>query len=167
MEISGIIIAAVLGFAFGAVFGGLAFNRFATDQKKTRDLEKHLHEKQDEIKNYQMEVRQHFTETAGLLRGLAENYRNVHNHLAEGAEKLCADEHSSPLIKQLPEVETIEVNDVPEGLKAPLDYAPKSTPFDKSVLNEDYDLEKVQLSDALSSEEVAELVAKSQQAASS
>ena len=54
MELSDIIIAAVLGFAFGAVFGGLAFSRFGSDQKKSRDLEKHLHEKQDEIKNYQI-----------------------------------------------------------------------------------------------------------------
>lgn len=159
MEISGIIIASILGFVFGAVFGGLMATRFTSDQRKTRELEKHLHEKQDEIKTYQQEVREHFTETAGLLRGLAENYRNVHNHLAQGADKLCAEEPSGPLIKKLPEVETIEVNEVPESVSAPLDYVPKATPFDKGILNEDYDLEKVKLSEAVSSEEVAELVA--------
>ncbi|NRA42550.1 MAG: YhcB family protein [Pseudomonadales bacterium] len=140
MDISAVFIAAVIGFGIGAVFGGLVFGRFSSDQNKTRELEKHLHDKQDEIKHYQQEVRQHFVETAGLLRGLAENYRDVHNHLAMGAEKLSPDSSSGPLIKKLPEVDAIEVNELPDNLQAPLDYAPKTSPFDKSVLDESYDL---------------------------
>ena len=142
METSALLIAAIIGFGFGTLFGGLAFNRFSNEQTKTRDLEKHLHEKQDEIKNYQQEVREHFVETAGLLRGLAENYRDVHNHLAQGAEMLSPDNSKGPLIKKLPEMEAIEVNDLPDNLQAPLDYAPKTSPYEKSVLDESYALEK-------------------------
>ena len=161
METVTLIIAAVLGFAAGSAFGALFLSRFTGSTKNTVQLEKHLHEKQDQIKNYQQEVREHFTETAGLLRGLAENYRNVHNHLAQGAEQLCPDSSATSLIKKLPEVGTIEINTVPDSVSAPLDYAPKTTPFDKSVLGEDYDLEKVSLNEAVSEKDVADLVAAS------
>lgn len=161
METATLLLASLLGFAVGTAFGAFFLSRFTNNTQNTRQLEKHLHEKQDEIKNYQQEVRQHFTETAGLLRGLAENYRDVHNHLAQGAEQLCPDPHTASIIKKLPEVEAIEVNTEPESVIAPLDYAPKTTPFDKSVLGEDYDLEKVSLNETISEQEVADLVASS------
>jgi len=151
--------AGLFGLAIGIGIGTMIGSRFSNDQQKTRDLEKHLHDKQDEIKNYQQEVRQHFSETAGLLRGLAENYRDVHNHLAQGAEQLCSDDYKGPIIKKLPEVEAIEVQETPDNVSAPLDYAPKSTPYDKSVLTEDYDLEKIKLNETLSPEETAEIIA--------
>ena len=159
MEITALFIASLLGFAVGSAFGAFFLTRFTSNAKSTAQLEKHLHEKQDEIKDYQLEVRQHFTETAGLLRGLAENYRDVHNHLAQGAEMLCPDPSSTSLIKKLPEVESLGINAIPDNVSAPLDYAPKTTPFDKSTLGEDYDLEKVSLNEAISDEDVADLVA--------
>lgn len=159
METAALFIASLLGFSVGSAFGAFFLARFTSNTKNTDELEKHLHEKQDEIKNYQQEVREHFTETAGLLRGLAENYRDVHNHLAQGAEALCPDPSAASLIKKLPDVSSVELSSVPDDVRAPLDYAPKATPFDKSVLGEDYKLEKVSLNESVSEEEVADLVA--------
>ena len=159
MEIAALIIASLIGFSIGTAFGALFLSKFTQNAQTTHELEKHLHDKQDEIKHYQQEVRQHFSETAGLLRGLAENYRDVHNHLAQGAEQLCPDPQADLIIKKLPEVDTIEVSQAPESVSPPLDYAPKITRFDKSVLNEEYDLEKISLNKAVNSEEIAELVA--------
>jgi hypothetical protein len=159
METPDLLIALLIGFALGAVFGTFVLARFTQNSHSNGELEKHLHDKQEEIKNYQQEVREHFTETAGLLRGLAENYRDVHNHLAQGAEELCPDPSADSIIKKLPEVGTIELNNMPDSVSAPLDYAPKATPFDKSVLGEDYQLEKVSLNEAVSEQDVADLVA--------
>jgi uncharacterized membrane-anchored protein YhcB (DUF1043 family) len=154
-----LLITAVLAFAFGMVVGGLLFNRMSPDQNKNRELEKHLHDKQEEIKSYQQEVKQHFNETSHLLKQLAENYREVHNHLAQGAADLCEKDPTQPIIKKLPEMQAIEINEPIESIQAPLDYAPKSTPFDKSALSEDYDLEKVSVHDTATAEEIAEAIA--------
>lgn len=154
---------AALSFAFGMIIGGLIFTRLSPEQKKSRELEKHLHSKQDEIKNYQQDVKQHFNETAYLLKQLAENYREVHNHLAQGANDLCAGNPNDPMIKKLPEMEAIEVNSPLTHAQAPLDYAPKSTPYDKSALSEDYGLEKVNHNEDLPSniaDAIAEQAAK-------
>lgn len=153
-------IVAVISLAFGMVIGGLLFNQLSPEQTKSRELEKHLHEKQEEIKGYQQEVKQHFNETSFLLKQLAENYRDVHNHLAQGAQELCEPGSGNTIIKKLPEMQAIEVNESLDSIQAPLDYAPKSTPFDKSALSEDYGLEKIQVSEAMSEEEIAEAIAK-------
>jgi hypothetical protein len=149
---------AALSFAFGAVAGGLIFTRLSPEQKKSRELEKHLHTKQDEIKSYQHDVKQHFQETSFLLKQLAENYREVHNHLAQGASDLCTDNPNDPMIKKLPEMQVLEVNSSFTHAQAPLDYAPKSTPYDKSALSEDYGLEKIKHHEDISND-IADAIA--------
>ncbi len=147
-------------FAIGAITGATLFKIFSQEQNKTRDLEKHLHEKQDEIKNYQHEVTQHFTETSHLLKQLAESYRDVHNHLAAGAQDLCEESATAPIMQQLPELETITGSHIDDSnsIAPPLDYAPKSTPYDRGTLNEEYGLEKVEL-DEKPINDIAEAIA--------
>lgn len=147
MESITVYLIGILCFAFGMVIGGLVFARFMPDQQKNRDLEKHLHETQDELKSYQTEVTQHFGDTAHLLRQLAESYRDVHNHLAQGAQELTSQTDST-MINKLPEIETIKEAEGDTDVTQPLDYAPKSTPFDRGTLDEEYGLEKVQLGEA-------------------
>lgn len=141
-----IFIIGIACFALGAIVGAALHKIFASDQNKTRNLEKLLHQKQDEAKNYEHEVKKHFTETSHLLKQLAESYRDMHNHLATGAQKLCDDDSSMPIMQQLPELETADIQtNERRNIAPPLDYAPKSTPYDRGTLNEDYDLEKVKL----------------------
>ena len=102
--------------------------RFSADQQKTRTLEKHLHEKQDEFKNYQSEVTGHFAESAKMLKQLAESYRDIHNHLAQGANNLTPGSNTSgPIIEKLPEQDEKEAVVDEQLAQAPLDYAPRST----------------------------------------
>ena len=144
-------------FGLGVAVGALLFKAYSPEQSKARDLEKHLHEKQDELKNYQLEVTEHFTETSQLLKDLTENYRDVHNHLAKGAQTLCEGTNTPPIMYKLPEAEAGNEDD--EGsIAAPLDYAPRSTPYDKGTLHEDYGLEKVEL-DEKPIEDIAEAIA--------
>ncbi|HEY9034160.1 MAG TPA: DUF1043 family protein [Pseudomonadales bacterium] len=140
------IVFGIVCFLLGSAVGALLFVRLSPELRKNRDIQKHLYDKQDELKNYQLEVTQHFAETARLLKQMAESYRDVHNHLAAGAEKLGKDSHGQPVLKKLPEID--EITDRSEDaapLTPPLDYAPKSSPYDRSTLNEEYGLEKVEL----------------------
>lgn len=137
-------------FAIGAAVGALFFSRFSPQTQKNQELEKHLHQAQDELKGYQLEVTQHFAETAQLLKKMAESYRDVHNHLANGANTLSKDGNGLPMMKKLPEIDTItgiSSDDTPR-VAPPLDYAPKTTPYDRGTLDEDYQLEKVALQEA-------------------
>ncbi len=125
--------------------------RLTPSKKKNRDLEKHLNDKQDELKNFQQEVTEHFTKTADLLGELAKSYRDVHNHLASGAQNLCKDAYdNNPILTKLPPVDGF-ISEEEIAHSQPLDYAPKSTPYDRGMLNEEYGLEKVNTDDEATS----------------
>ncbi|NRB39831.1 MAG: DUF1043 family protein [Pseudomonadales bacterium] len=144
-----VIITGFICTATGAAAGLFLGSRLSATPQKTRELEKHLHEKQDEIKAYQREVTEHFTETSQRLQQLAESYKDIHNHLAQGADKLSGQGsgHNAPIIERIENNTVATANDTPDTVSAPLDYAPKTTPFDKGTLNEDYNLEKVELNE--------------------
>lgn len=135
-------------FIVGAGLGALLSARFTHSAKKTQTVEKHLHDTQDALKNYQIEVTQHFAETAQLLKKMAESYRDVHNHLASGANNLSKDGSGMPMMQKLPEIDTIKGdNEEPTTVRPPLDYAPKHSPYDRGTLSGDYHLEKVELNE--------------------
>ena len=46
---------------------------------------------QSELETYRQEVVDHFSGTSELLRGLTLQYRNVYDHLADGAKLLCPE----------------------------------------------------------------------------
>jgi uncharacterized membrane-anchored protein YhcB (DUF1043 family) len=95
----------------------------------------------DRNASYQREVAAHFDKTAELLGQLLGNYRDVHNHLAQGAERLCADADIRRL-QNLPDERLIE-QQIPSTLEAPRDYAPKVAAGGKGVLDEDFGIEKI------------------------
>lgn len=139
--------------AAGLIIGlgaGVILSRAFFSGSKDKSLQQHLHQAQDELKNYQLEVTQHFSETAQLLKKMAESYRDVHNHLASGANNLSKDSQDLPMINKLPEIDAIANRDndaEPVHISPPLDYAPRQTPFDRGTLHSDHHLEKVQLAE--------------------
>lgn len=137
--------------ATGLIIGlgaGIVLSRAFFSGSKDKSLQQHLHQAQDELKSYQLEVTQHFSETAQLLKKMAESYRDVHNHLASGANNLSKDGQDVPMINMLPEIEAITNRNVePLHVSPPLDYAPRQTPFDRGTLHSDHHLEKVQLAE--------------------
>jgi len=93
-------------------------------------------------KAYEDEVVEHFTETARLLNNLTETYRDVHNHLAQGAANLCQGD--GPVSLELLESRR-DPSEIPAHLahiQPPLDYAPKHSPDEKGMLNEEFGLER-------------------------
>ncbi len=123
-------------------------------EEKGHELEEYLQKSQDNFKVYQGEVEEHFRETADLVVSLTQTYREIHNHLAEGAQQLCETGASSPVLTRLAEADSplltrLAETDEDAGEKEPghiptppLDYAPKNNPNEKGVLTEDFGLEK-------------------------
>ncbi|VAX03692.1 hypothetical protein MNBD_GAMMA19-2103 [hydrothermal vent metagenome] len=75
-----------------AIGGGVGFYiaRQVKD-KHTLGLEKQLETTQNQLSEYQGEVNRHFLKTSLLFNKLTDDYREVYEHLATGAQKLCND----------------------------------------------------------------------------
>ncbi len=128
-------------------FAGYALAKARNPDNRVRELEEHLHALQGKYDHYQDAVTQHFVSTAQLVNNLSNSYREVHEHLRQGAESLCADNRrhgsSNP-------ANAFEKLDAPRGntlqgalvddhytVEPPRDYATKQ-PTDKGTLHEDY-----------------------------
>lgn len=59
-----------------------------------KHLQKNLTQTQQAYESLQQNVSQHFLETAQLFNQLNDNYRAIHEHVANGAAELCRTEKS-------------------------------------------------------------------------
>lgn len=100
----------------GAFWLGLAFGRRRSrhDVERARDLEDRLQLAEDEMQRYRGEVAEHFGQTSQLLRDLTLQYRNVYEHLAEGARTLCP-EAAAQLPQSLAEALPARASAAPSG----------------------------------------------------
>ncbi len=139
-----LILATLAALVAGAILGMLLNRRLSPDSQKQRELERNLDRLLQQQKDYQHEVVEHFTDTAKLLGNLAESYRDVHNHLANGATRLTGG-HQVNELQPIPEgsVEKLGQAANPGNLQQPLDYAPKNSPYETGMLNEEFGLDKV------------------------
>ena len=135
MEINNLIVAIIAFSVFAGIGIGVTFGRKSgRDPKKLRELETKLEKERQNMDLYEKKVLAHFSQTAQLVNKLTDSYRDVHKHLA-----LCTGE-SSETILQLEEI-TKEPS-TQEDIKPPLDYAPKTSPRQRGVLNESFGIEK-------------------------
>jgi len=132
---------AIIALAAGAVIGYLLHRYLHPEPRRNRELQQELHDLQEQQKHYRYDVNAHFNRTTELLAQLANSYRDVHNHLASGAQDLC-EPGSVKVLKPLPEHSQILEEQHPSVIEPPRDYALKSSPYDKGVLDEDFGLEK-------------------------
>jgi uncharacterized membrane-anchored protein YhcB (DUF1043 family) len=153
VEAAGYGLGIVLAIALVAIVAGLILGLFmgrrsSSDARRYRDVALKLDQVTQDKKSYEAEVLEHFTKTARLLNELTESYREVHNHLAQGADKLCNG--FGPVSLELLENKR-DHTDIPAHLahiQPPLDYAPKTSPDEKGMLNEEFGLERKPLSEA-------------------
>ena len=125
------------------IAGFLLSQRSGSPKQAQRQLENHLSELQQQQQDYQHEVTEHFSQTAELLNQLTASYKDVHTHLAKGAQLLSNDQGSlslHALSDEQPSENALEVDE--ESLSAPLDYAPKTAPHSPGMLNEEFGIEK-------------------------
>lgn len=121
------------------------------------DTEKRLQEARDRLNAQQLEINSHFTRSAELLGQLTASYQAAHNHIAQGAARLCDRPGLEPLLPLLgddlrirPEAQAALLGSNP---LPPLDYAPK-TPNDRGVLREDFGLDRPALETPLNPTEL-------------
>ena len=141
-------IAALVGFVIGI---GL-HRSVGSDANKVRELNKALADAEEKSGEYQQHVAEHFSQTAVMLNELTEKYKDVHQHLASGADQLCRDNQGQSLLSPGSGAAIAGVakagaaaSMLDEPLQPPLDYAPKSDTASVGTLAEDYGLEKIDL----------------------
>ena len=135
---------AILGLLVGWATG----RRTSAEAKKYRDIALKLDQVMQDKKAYEDNVVEHFTETAKLLNNLTESYREVHNHLAQGAASLCQGEGPVSLERLESRRDPAEIPAHLAHIQPPLDYAPKHSPDEKGMLNEEFGLEREPLTAA-------------------
>ncbi len=136
-------IQAVWLIALFAAVAGLAGGYFLS-LKLRRDgsgtSEEALQQLQQEQEAYRQRVTQHFSQTAELLSQLASNYRDVHNHLAQGARELC---DPASLTQLRPIDERVGAIEPPAAaIEPPRDYALRNSADAPGTLAEDYGLDR-------------------------
>ncbi len=131
-------IALLLGLAAGVMLG----RRSSPQSQKNREVERKLDQVLQDKKAYEDEVVEHFTDTAKMLNSLTESYRDVHNHLAKGAAELCQGQGPVIMGRLENRNDTAEIPAPLADIQPPLDYAPKTSPDEKGMLNESFGLER-------------------------
>ena len=138
-----LITASVILLLVGLGLGVLLGRRISPAAQRQRETELKLDHVLQEKKAYEDEVVEHFGETAKLLNDLTERYRDVHNHLAKGASALCHGR--GPVSLELLAGDPRDSSEIPANLadiRPPLDYAPKSSPGEKGMLNEEFGIDR-------------------------
>ncbi len=126
----------------GVVIGLLLGRRQSPGAQKYREVERRLDQVLQDKKAYEDEVVEHFGETAKLLNNLTGSYREVHNHLARGAASLCQGQGPVLLDSIGERGDSSEIPPQLADIHPPLDYAPKSSPDEKGMLNEEFGLDR-------------------------
>lgn len=81
--------------------GGLAgfFIARQTKGKHTRQLEQDLESTRKELAEYRHNVDRHFLKTSLLFNKLTDDYREIYEHMATGAQRLCSERPGSAELK--------------------------------------------------------------------
>jgi uncharacterized membrane-anchored protein YhcB (DUF1043 family) len=130
------LIAAIIGIFIGYLMG----RRGAPGSEENRELKRELQSLRDDRVRFEQRVNAHFSETAGKLNALTENYKEVYAQIASGAADLCSSS-SAPRFDALSAPAADGSADAPIDaasvqLEPPRDYAPKTSPDEPGVLNE-------------------------------
>jgi len=135
-----LVLVGILGLALGALLAFLAVRGRSNSLDRSQELEQRLSEANSKLEDFQLQVNEHFDQTAQLVHNLTESYREVHEYLANSAVRL-----SSPDIgRQMLEAGSGRLSENDEKLRSvapPRDWAPKE-PGAKGTLAEDFGLEK-------------------------
>lgn len=132
-----LILAAIAALIIGIVIGAFFGRSKGGSSLRQRRAEQQSEEVRNEYLRYQAQVNEHFMESAHLLRRFNDAYRDVNQHMARGANRLCNDEEwLAELAEETSRMRLEDVSD--DGAEPPRDYAPKTS----GTLSEDFGLKK-------------------------
>lgn len=115
---------AAIMFAIGGATG-FFISRQLKD-KRTRELEEKLAATRTELADYRGEVNQHFLKTSLLVSKLTNNYREVYEHLATGAQKLCNENPGTPKL-DLPDTKILPNAEADDTERVAIKQVPETT----------------------------------------
>jgi hypothetical protein len=146
-----VILASIVCALLGVIIGIALQKKLGSSESQLRELKAELEAAKNSKEQYQQQVAEHFSSTANLINELTFKYKDVHDHLAAGANELCRDESGQSLLAGAAIELSIESrsnhdSDTSPAPQQPLDYAPKND-AGAGTLAEDYGLEKVNLHD--------------------
>lgn len=127
-------------------FGGYVLARAKNPDNRVRELEEHLRAVQARLDAYQESVTQHFVTTAQLANAVTQSYREMHEHLQQGARTLCAENRRHGSTSPAEAFERLEapralqgtlVDDHAYAVEPPRDYATKK-PAERGTLDEGF-----------------------------
>jgi uncharacterized membrane-anchored protein YhcB (DUF1043 family) len=87
----------ILALLIGIVLGGMITYSLMTRNGRTRQLQLELNQLKENFQDYRDQVTHHFMRTSELVQEMTHSYRSVYEHLASGAQHLCANSGSTPL----------------------------------------------------------------------
>lgn len=144
VSIAALVVGAIIGFLMGRAGG---------DNNRQAELAEQLNDARTELEGYKQDVSRHFEETADLVNNLTNSYKDVHHHLAKGAQNLCQSETMAKNLETMmqPKLEETSTEEAPEESAAapasgeepsataepPRDYAPKN-PDEEGTLSENF-----------------------------
>ena len=135
-----LILAAVVALVVGIIIGVLFGRSGQGASLRQRRAEQKIDELRGEFTRYQAQVNEHFLESAQLLERFNSAYRDVNDHMARGANRLCNDEEWPESLGQ--DVSGRIGHSDSDSSEPPRDYAPKADPKEKGTLSEDFGLPK-------------------------
>src|SRR5690554_8115417 len=137
-SMTNLILAAVAALIVGLIIGLVIGRSSQGSSLRQRRAQQQMEELRNEYTRYQAQVNEHFMESAHLLRRFNDAFRDVNQHMARGANRLCNDED---WLEELGQDSSGRLgNSEAEPSEPPRDYAPKSDPEAKGTLAEDYGL---------------------------
>lgn len=136
-----LILIAAAALIIGLIAGVLIGRSNQSTSLRQRRVEQQIDELKSEYTRYQAQVNEHFMESAHLLRRFNDTYRDVNQHMARGANRLCNDEDWLEEIEKTTTKARIQA-DQANDFEPPRDYAPKNDPKEKGTLSEDFGLAK-------------------------
>jgi uncharacterized protein len=139
-SLSALVITGLFALLTGAAIGAAILYMFRA-KVLGQDLEQRLHETESSLQGYQRDVAEHFAQTSQLINNLTQSYREVHEHLANGALKLATPAISRQILDSANNnlSGNTKAYMAEQRIEPPRDWAPKAT-GSKGALSEDFDL---------------------------
>jgi hypothetical protein len=124
---------ATIMFAMGGAAGYFIARQLK--DKRTLELEEKLEDTRNELSQYRGDVNQHFLKTSLLLGKLTNDYREVYEHLATGAQRLCNNKPGTPEL-DLPDTRILPTTETPDEEKPALEQVASTTDETPTDINE-------------------------------
>lgn len=123
--------AMLVALVLGAMLGIILTRTTNGKVKKQLQLEQALQDAQAQLDEQKQKLEQHFEQSAVLLKTLAEDYKNLYQHLAQSSETLLPEANQLEFFKQ-PKLEQAQETASSEQGEQPRDYTEGSSGLLKS-----------------------------------